>query len=32
MDKSFQNIFNGADVAAEVEGWDTEYQRLLDAQ
>lgn len=32
MDKSFQNIFNGADVAAEVAGWDTEYQRLLDAQ
>ncbi|MDD3402565.1 MAG: extracellular solute-binding protein [Hespellia sp.] len=32
MDKSFQNIFNGADVKTEVEGWDTEYQRLLDAQ
>lgn len=32
MDKSFQNIFNGADVATEVAGWDTEYQRLLDAQ
>ena len=32
MDKSFQNIFNGADVQTEVEGWDTEYQRLLDAQ
>lgn len=32
MDKSFQNIFNGADVQAEVEAWDTEYQRLLDAQ
>lgn len=32
MDKSFQNIFNGADVATEVDSWDTEYQRLLDAQ
>lgn len=32
MDKSFQNIFNGADVTAEVESWDTEYQRLVDAQ
>ena len=32
MDKSFQNIFNGADVKTEVESWDTEYQRLLDAQ
>lgn len=32
MDKSFQNIFNGADVKSEVEAWDTEYQRLLDAQ
>lgn len=32
MDKSFQNIFNGADVKAEVENWDVEYQRLLDAQ
>ena len=32
MDKSFQNIFNGADVAAEVESWDEEYQRLVDAQ
>lgn len=32
MDKSFQNIFNGADVQAEVESWDAEYQRLMDAQ
>lgn len=32
MDKSFQNIFNGADVKTEVESWDAEYQRLLDAQ
>lgn len=32
MDKSFQNIFNGADVTAEVESWDAEYQRLVDAQ
>lgn len=32
MDKSFQNIFNGADIQTEVEGWDTEYQRLLEAQ
>lgn len=32
IDKSFQNMFNGADVASEVAGWDTEYQRLLEAQ
>lgn len=32
MDKSFQNIFNGADVKTEVESWDTEYQRLVEAQ
>lgn len=32
MDKSFQNIFNGADVQSEVESWDAEYQRLMEAQ
>lgn len=32
MDKSFQNIFNGADVKSEVESWDAEYQKLMDAQ
>lgn len=32
MDKSFQNIFNGSDVQSEVESWDVEFQRLLDAQ
>lgn len=32
MDKSFQNIFNGADVAKEVESWDTEYHRLQDTE
>ncbi|MDD3338785.1 MAG: extracellular solute-binding protein [Lachnospiraceae bacterium] len=32
MDKSFQNIFNGGDVQSEVESWDTEYQRLKDAE
>lgn len=32
MEKSFQNIFNGADVSAELDTWDTEYQRLMDAQ
>ena len=32
MDKSFQNIFNGADVETEVKSWDTEYQRLIEAQ
>ena len=30
--KSYQNIFNGADVIEELEAWDAEYQRLLDAQ
>ncbi|MCD7744622.1 MAG: ABC transporter substrate-binding protein [Lachnospiraceae bacterium] len=32
MEKSFQNIFSGADVSDELDSWDTEYQRLLDAQ
>ncbi|MCD8014007.1 MAG: extracellular solute-binding protein [Lachnospiraceae bacterium] len=32
MDKSFQNIFSGADVSSELDSWDTEYQRLLDEQ
>lgn len=32
MCKSFQNIFNGADVAAELDAWDAEYQRLLQSQ
>ena len=30
--KSFQNIFNGADVSSETVSWDAEYQRLLEAQ
>lgn len=28
--KSLQNIFNGADVAGELDMWDSEYQILLD--
>ena len=32
MDKSHQNTFNGADVSKELDSWDTEYQRLMDAQ
>ena len=30
MDRSFQRIFQGADVRGEVESWDEEYQRLLE--
>lgn len=30
MDRSFQKIFQGADVRGEVESWDEEYQRLLE--
>lgn len=32
LDKSHQNVFNGVDVSKELDSWDTEYQRLLDAQ
>lgn len=32
IDKSHQNTFNGADVSKELDSWDAEYQRLLDAQ
>ncbi len=31
MDKSMQAMFTGADVKAELEKWDTETQRLLEA-
>ena len=32
MDKSFQNIFNGADITGELENWDAEYERLIEGQ
>lgn len=32
IDKSHQNTFSGADVSAELDAWDAEYQRLVDAQ
>lgn len=32
IDKSIQNIYSGADVSGELDNWDTEYQRLMDAQ
>jgi ABC-type glycerol-3-phosphate transport system substrate-binding protein len=32
IDKSLQNIFNGAGIAGELESWDAEYQHLLAAQ
>lgn len=32
IDKSIQNIYSGADVSAELDSWDAEYQRLMDAQ
>lgn len=31
-DKSLQNIYNGVDVEQELDSWDAEMQRLLDAQ
>ena len=32
IDKSIQNIYSGADVSDELDSWDAEYQRLMDAQ
>lgn len=32
LDKSHQNTFSGADVSTELDTWDAEYQRLMDAQ
>lgn len=32
IDKSHQNTFSGADISAELDSWDVEYQRLMEAQ
>jgi ABC-type glycerol-3-phosphate transport system substrate-binding protein len=32
INKSLQNVFNGADVAAELDGWDAEHRNLMAAQ